>query len=100
MAFWEVEDEPFGEAKCKRKSQNPENGWKTLKSKKFACPGSNFERLANLGLFSVKPAKTGLNFETSHPHQDVVCWTQLIFYICLCSLSLLYESLYRFEIEI
>jgi hypothetical protein len=45
--------------------KNPEKSWKTPKSKKFACPGLYFERLANLRLFQVRRANIGLNFEIS-----------------------------------
>jgi hypothetical protein len=40
--------------------------WKRVKppkSKNFACPGLNFERLANLGLNAVRLANRGLNFK-------------------------------------
>jgi hypothetical protein len=40
-----------------------EKSKKNPKSKNFACPGLNFERLANLGLNGVRLMKTGLNFE-------------------------------------
>jgi hypothetical protein len=55
--------------KCRRKPQNPEKGWKTLKSKKFAYSGLYFERLANSGLFQVRRANIGLNFEISRGQQ-------------------------------
>jgi hypothetical protein len=35
------------------------------KLKKFVCPELNFEKLVNLGVFHVRPAKIGLNFEIS-----------------------------------
>jgi hypothetical protein len=52
-----------------KEKQNPKmmkKGKKTPKSKNFACPGSYFGRLANRGLYEVRLAKTGLNFEIPH----------------------------------
>jgi hypothetical protein len=48
---------------CKRNFRNGENWLKTPESKSSRASGLNFERLANLGLYRVRPAEIGLNFE-------------------------------------
>jgi hypothetical protein len=48
---------------------------KTPKSKKFTCGGLYFERLANLGLYEVRPANLGLNSEIFHRKHTALTFT-------------------------
>jgi len=55
----------LGKAKINGNRGKMENRWKTPVSKHFAGTMSNFERLANVVLEHVRPAKLGLNIEIS-----------------------------------